>query len=269
MQQLLYGGKNNNNGYSQLVPMLEDKFVNKNPSNQNGIDCFPELWSSKFPDEFEVNAGECEVFIDQRLEWGLSHFCPKNSWDVLELGPLEGGHGYYLEKNTPVRSITAVEGNRQCWLRCLITKEITDLKRTRFLLGNFIDYLKENEGMYDLCLAFGVLYHMKNPFELIQLLSKASDRVIIWTQLVTSKQQEDWQAIKLKDGEETVIGYINDYGMGVKLDNFIGGLGHYSVWITKDTLVDSLCNNGFSSVQVGMEGENKFGNFVTITASKK
>jgi hypothetical protein len=143
--------------------MIEDKFVASAPTNQHGVDCFPGLWYSKFPDAYEVQGGDCLVFDDSRLEWGMQHFEPTNQWEVLELGPLEGAHGYYMEKNTPVRSITAVEANRHCWVKCLITKEITDLRRTRFLLGNFVEFLKGSTKQYELCLAIGVLYHIERP----------------------------------------------------------------------------------------------------------
>ena len=101
------------------------------------------------------------LYEDPRLSWALERIQPTNLWDVIELGPLKDGHSYYMEKHTSARSITAIEANRLCWEKCLVAKEITDLKRTRFLLGNFIEYLKTTIRQSDLCLALGVLYHIK------------------------------------------------------------------------------------------------------------
>jgi len=248
--------------------MIEDKFVASAPTNQHGVDCFPGLWYSKFPDAYEAQGGDCLVFDDSRLEWGMQHFEPTNQWDVLELGPLEGAHGYYMEKNTPVRSITAVEANRHCWVKCLITKEITDLRRTRFLLGNFVEFLKGSTKQYELCLAIGVLYHMKDPLELLRLISRATDRVIFWTQLAGEKQIAEWQPVEVQDGVFKAQGYVNDYAGGEALGSYIGGIENYAVWLTRESLVAALGHYGFTHITFGHEGENQFGKEATLVAYK-
>ena len=247
--------------------MIEDKFVASAPTNQHGVDCFPGLWYSKFPDAYEVQGGDCLVFDDSRLEWGMQHFEPTNQWDVLELGPLEGAHGYYMEKNTPVRSITAVEANRHCWVKCLITKEITDLRRTRFLLGNFVEFLKGSTKQYELCLAIGVLYHMKDPLELLRFISRATDR---------SFSGPSWPGkancgMAARGGAGRGIqsqGYVNDYAGGEALGSYIGGIENYAVWLTRESLVAALGHYGFTHITFGHEGENQFGKEATLVAYK-
>lgn len=248
--------------------MVEDKIVGTDPSNQNAIDTFPGLWYSQFPAEFQVNAGQATHFEDVRLFWAMQQFQPKNNWEVLELGPMEGGHSYFMEKNTPVRSITAIEANRQCWVKCLIAKEIVDLKRTRFLLGNFMDYLETCDYRYDLCLALGVLYHMIDPLRLLELIAKVSPRVIIWTQLAGPDQQKSWDEIPLHSGKFEITGYRHNYNNTTNDDNFIGGVANYSTWLTKSDLLDALKYFGFSNLQLGQESENQFGQEITLTASK-
>jgi hypothetical protein len=248
--------------------MIEDKFVTNFPANQNGIDCLPGIWYSRFPDSYEVQAGDCSLYEDKRLEWALGKMRPENMWDVLELGPLEAGHTYYMERHTPVRSITAIEANRLCWVKCLIAKEITDLKRSRFLLGDFIQYLNTSKREYDLCLALGVLYHMKDPLELLRLIAQASPRVILWTQLAGEVQRKDWHPIEVEDGDFKASGYVNDYGLGIQLGKFIGGIDNYAVWLTRESLVQSLGHYGFNSITYGPEGENQFGKEITLVAEK-
>ena len=68
--------------------------------------------------------------------------------------------------------------NPRAYLKCLIVKEILGLQRSRFLLGDFVSYLKESKESFDIS---GVLYHTRNPAELIHLCSKKTDKVIIWT----------------------------------------------------------------------------------------
>jgi hypothetical protein len=59
--------------------------------------------------------------------------------------------------------IDAIEANQRTYLRCLITKEILGLTRSKFWLGDFIKALENWDQRYDLIVASGVLYHLKNP----------------------------------------------------------------------------------------------------------
>ena len=43
-------------------------------------------------------------------------------------------------------SITAIEANRRAYLKCLVMKETLGLTRTRFLLGDFVEYLRASPG---------------------------------------------------------------------------------------------------------------------------
>ena len=76
---------------------------------------------------------------------------------ILELGP-RGQHSYQLER-LGAASVLAIEASPDLFLKCLITKEILDLK-ARFLLGDFVQYLESTADEFDLIFVSGVLYHM-------------------------------------------------------------------------------------------------------------
>ena len=99
---------------------------------------------------------------------------------MLELGPLEGGHSWMMA-NLGAASITAVERDSVAFLKCLVVKELLNTPRTRFLCGDFISYMEQTKPRHDIVLASGVLYHMRNPVQLIDLISRAADRVYFWT----------------------------------------------------------------------------------------
>jgi hypothetical protein len=73
--------------------------------------------------------------------------------------------------------IDAIEANQRAYLRCLITKEILGLTRSKFWLGDFIKALENWDQRYDLIVASGVLYHLKNPLHLVELTAKRTDAV--------------------------------------------------------------------------------------------
>ena len=74
-------------------------------------------------------------------------------------------------------------------------KEAVGLSRTRFLLGDFCEYLETTDERFDLVFASGVLYHMADPIGLIEsvgrvataLLGKASD--LFWVGGLTAKRR--------------------------------------------------------------------------------
>jgi hypothetical protein len=78
--------------------------------------------------------------------------------------------------------IVAIEANTRAFLKCLIIKELLGLQQMRFLCGNFVEYLRQDEENFQICLASGVLYHMQNPAELIALLARrCSEHLFMWT----------------------------------------------------------------------------------------
>jgi hypothetical protein len=248
--------------------MLQDKFVRGIPCTQNAIDCFSGLWYSAFPQEFAITAGECNLFCDERLSWAFSHLQPNNDWDVLELGPLEGGHSYWLEKETNVKRITSIEANRLCWLRCLVTKEVVGLKKTQFLLGDFLEYLHNNKKKFDLALALGVLYHMEKPVDLLSLLFKSSENLLLWSQFAGKEQIQTWKSVEVRYKDFTTIGYVNDYGNGISKDEFIGGVSAHAIWLTEQGILDALKFVGYNNIITGPTGKNQYGGEITLVASR-
>ena len=56
---------------------------------------------------------------------------------ILELGPLEGGHSYMLDR-AGAAQVVAIEGNARAYLKCLIVKELLGLPRVQFLCGDSV-----------------------------------------------------------------------------------------------------------------------------------
>ena len=158
-----------------------DQYTTAAPSLQSLLDLFRDEWSSKLPDPLaDLKAGSAQLFEDARINWITEQIGGFQAKTVLELGPLEAGHSYMMQQNG-AESILAVEANSRAYLKCLIIKEMFQLDRVRFLYGDFIEFLKFSEARFDFCMASGVLYHMRNPIELIDLIAQAADQVFIWT----------------------------------------------------------------------------------------
>jgi hypothetical protein len=102
---------------------------------------------------------------------------------------------YHLQ-HTRVRSVTAVEARPTSYLKCLIGKNLLGMDRVRFMLGDFVSHLRDNEVEYDICFAIGVFYHLSDPVAFIEQLTKRTERLVLRTHyfrdaLVTGYGVED------------------------------------------------------------------------------
>ncbi len=158
-------------------------FVTSRPCHQNAVDLFKERgWVCRLPVE-GIRSGDTRPFDCDRRPQMVVDVCGRiDGFKILELGPLEGGHTYQLER-LGAGSILGIEASPEFYLKSLITKEILGLK-ARFLLGDFNLYLEETEERYDLVFASGVLYHMKDPIHTLSLISRVAPRVFIWSHYV-------------------------------------------------------------------------------------
>lgn len=240
---------------------ISDGYVDLSPSEQNALDIFSGEWSSQLPGNWKkLKAGTISLFDDSRIRWAADQLAGLTGQRVLELGPLEGGHTYMLEI-LGAESVIAVEANKKAYLKCLIIKEILDLKRCRFMLGDCIAFLRENQISFDACFASGILYHMREPSELIYLISKASNKVFLWTHFYDEKVIESKPNISCKFSATVNRNYKGfdhvlhryEYGDALNWAGFCGGTAPYSYWMTRDAILDCLRFFGFKDLRIGFD----------------
>ncbi|MEZ4658247.1 MAG: class I SAM-dependent methyltransferase [Caldilineaceae bacterium] len=176
------------------------------------------------------------------------------------MGPLEGAQSYLLEK-AGAHEIVAIEANTSAYLRCLIVKELFQLQRAQFLCGDFTAYLRRNPPYFDICVASGVLYHMRHPLELIALLARTTDRLFLWTHYYDPAliaQNPAWAArfngygaARYADFACTV--YRHHYHAALSWRGFRGGSAQYSHWMARDDILSCLTHFGFDKLTIGFE----------------
>ncbi len=196
---------------------------------------------------------------------------------VLELGPLEAGHTYMLERRE-VGSIISIEANTHAYLKCLIIKELFKLNRVSFLCGDFVEHLRANEAKFDLCLASGVLYHMRNPVELIALAARASDRLYLWTHYYDQQIMSGNPPLASRFPKRAQGGYGGyshtlyryEYQEALNFQGFCGGSAEYSHWLTRKDILACLNHFGFNEIQINFEQpDHQNGPSVAILAVRR
>ena len=242
-------------------PVILDSYVRSAPSPQNALDIFQGEWASRFPAPLaEARAGQVSLFEDPRIDWADKVLGGMEGKAILELGPLEAGHSYMLER-LGASSISAVEANTRAYLKCLVAKELLGLQRTRFLCGDFIEYLRVQPPRFDVAIASGVLYHMRQPIELLALLSGVADRLLLWTHHYEPAAVAKAEHLRRRFGEHVeaeVSGFkhtLHRYSYLEALDShgFCGGSAEYSQWLSRADILGALEHFGYRRIEIAFD----------------
>lgn len=240
-----------------------DWYVQSPPAPQNALDIFRGDWSSKLPPPLaDCQAGNADLFEDARITWFAEQVGGFEGKTALELGPLEGGHSYMLEK-LGAESVVAIEGNTRAFLKCLIVKELLGLRRVRFLCGDFLAYLRSDDDLrFDLCLASGVLYHMQDPVELIAGLARKCNRhLLLWTHYYDEAIIGKSPVLSPKftgsktaehDGFRHTL-HRQEYQAALTWGGFCGGTAPTSNWMSREEILSCLRHFGFNDLRIAFD----------------
>ncbi len=253
------------------------QYVLKHPNAQNVLDIFANEWSSAMPNtEWHTEPGKARLFDDPRLHWGIQTLGGVTGLKVLELGPLEGGHSYMLQ-NLGAQQVIAIEANTRSFLKCLCIKEILALDKVQYQLGDFVAFLKECTEQFDFVVASGVLYHMEEPIQLLELLAQHCEKLFLWTHYYDAKIINANANLKHKFQAPQTVEYQGktyeicqqSYKDALNWAGFCGGSQPTSRWLSRDSLLASLTDLGFQFIQTQFEQpEHPNGPCLALCASK-
>ena len=248
-------------GPDSLGPTMTDVYEFAPPSHQNAIDLLPG-WNHAFPPELNLNAGAGFMYEDPRIYWAIQQFGSLEGKRILELGPLEASHTKILERSG-ARRIDAVEANKLAFLKCLVTKEIYDLRRSHFHLGDFVRGLQA-PTRYDIIVACGVLYHMADPLLLLERMAARTNALYLWTHYFDDAEMpkgdprrgafrdpepphhEVTQSAELNGVKMTL--HLRSYHKAWENSKYCGGPVDRHFWLEKAQLIAALGALGFNQL---------------------
>lgn len=255
-------------------------FVERLPSAQNAIDLF-DTWASRFPAESGLRTtGQAGLFEDERIQWLQQQMLQAQGTGVqgmraLELGPLEAGHTYMLDR-LGAKSVLALESNGIAYLKCLVAKETLGMPSAHFELGDAVRFMEQVTEPFDLCVCSGFLYHQVDPERIIGLLSKTAKHLYLWTITHHPSLFEKCPEMRVRFGPPRMVEkpdglrytlHPHHYGEVKDYTNFWGGTQPSSCWMSSEDIQACLRHHGFQLHGV-REEPNHFGVALGVYASR-
>jgi hypothetical protein len=236
------------------------KFCQTAPSAQTALDAVPDRWVSRFPPPLaDLAAGSAQLFDDARMTWAFERLGGLEGLRVLDLGPLEGAHSY-MAQAAGAEQVIGVEANANCFLKCLVTKEILGLDRCSFLCGDVTEYLATVDEKFDVCFACGLLYHMVDPVRLLDLISRRATRIVIWTHVYDPAVLAHRHVAKrlgpqkpAQYGSFRYHVHRHAYGLDKRLVGYCGGTLPHSNWLPREDLLAAVAYFGWQDIEISFE----------------
>ena len=159
------------------------------------------------------------------------------------------------------RDVLGIESNPRAFLRCLVAKELLRLQRVSYGCGDFMEYLRSSPRRFDLINASGVLYHQRNPAELLALICRSADAVILWTHYFEAAAVSRLRrsrarfpgSVEMEYDGFRYRAYRHEYMHSVRMRGFCGAGASSSVWMDRPAILEALRVYGLSNIRIGSE----------------
>ena len=200
---------------------------------------FDELapWVFQFRVHGADYGGAVSAIGDVRLEqfW---RFAP-DAKRILELGSLEGAHTVQLAARDGVEEVIAIEGRAANIRKAELVKGLLNVRNAAFVEANLETTDLTSFGKFDAVFCSGLLYHLPEPWKLIEQLPRVAPKLFIWTHyaddLLADVVQHDLR------------GQVHPEGGA---DEPLSGMSSTAFWPTLGSLTKLLTTSGYKTVHL-------------------
>ena len=146
-------------------------------------------WIFQFRIAGQDYGGGISAVGDARIEQ-FFHFAP-HAATILELGSLEGAHTFILAERPGVRRVLALEGREANLRKARFVQELLQIRNVEFAEANLEQSNLAAFGKFDAVFCSGLLYHLPQPWRLIEQFPAIAPVLFIWTQYAAEEEARD------------------------------------------------------------------------------
>ena len=191
--------------------------------------------------QFRINGqdygGEISAAGDARIGQ-FFHFAPGVE-TILELGSLEGAQTFILAEQPGVRRVLGLEGRERNLRKARLVQELLQVRNVEFAQANLEHVELARFGKFDAVFCCGLLYHLPEPWKLIEQLPAVAPALFIWTQYAAENE-----AIEVGRGLRGKI-----HGEGGP-DEPLSGMSATATWLTLASLRALLSESGYKRIDI-------------------
>jgi SAM-dependent methyltransferase len=158
---------------------------------------------------------------------------------ILELGSLEGAHSFILAQHPGVKRVVALEGREANLRKARFVQEQLRIDNIEFAQANLEHADLSAFGKFDAIFCCGLLYHLPEPWKLIEQCPPIAPLLFIWTQYAAETEA--------RDVGRGLRGKIHVEGGA---DEPLSGMSATATWLTLDSLRVLLAASGYDSVEI-------------------
>lgn len=158
---------------------------------------------------------------------------------VLELGSLEGAHTFLLAELPGIQRVVAVEGREANLRKARFVQQLLEIQNAEFIQANLEDCDLARFGRFDAVFCSGLLYHLPEPWKLIDQLPAIAPVLFVWTQYAAEHEARD-----LENG---LRGKIHIEGGP---DEPLSGMSGSATWLTLPSLREALTRAGYGRIEI-------------------
>jgi SAM-dependent methyltransferase len=214
-----------------------------------------EPWITKFKVDGINYGGDFDASNDQRIAYFFDSF--PNVQTILELGSLEGGHSFALARRASVEKVIAVEARDKNIEKAKFVQGLLDDKKVEFIKADLEKTDLSELGKFDAVFCSGLLYHLPEPWKLIEQCRKVSPNIFIWTQYACENEAKKFSG-----------GFRGKWYREGGWRDPLSGVSNYSFWLSLGSLINLLTANDYKNIQI-IDNDLKHPHGCAITLSAK
>ena len=193
-------------------------------------------WTTRFHVDGQVCGGGYEVSQDDALLRSFRERLPLPG-RVLELGCMEGGRTFPLARRCG--QVLAIDVRREHLERARFMQRQLGLSNVTFFEADLETCDLQTLGQFDAVYNVGLLYHVGDPFRVLQQCAAIAPEMLLWTYVVD-------------DGDAELNGYEGRFTRENPADQ-IGGVRSRSFRPTRCELMRMLTDTGWRNVELVRE----------------